>query len=157
MGVQRAEICSVLVLFFVFFFSKLDFQTKRNSVHRASQEKNKQNQRKSTILYISISLGNRHQNGNTFLRQDRFVIYLFNVQRYSTLYKINRISLNVYFSNVLICSLKPPARVQVRAHQALGLVTQGLSPSTKKGGLFGIPSVGLTQQTLQDFSEKTTL
>lgn len=100
---------------FVFFFQSWIFNPNATmciELNRKKKERKKQ-QRKYLLYIISISLGNRHQNGNTFLRQDRFVIYLFTVQRYSTLYKINPISLSVSFSNLLIGRPKLPAHAQV--------------------------------------------
>lgn len=128
MRLQRAEVCSVWCCFFQSWIFKPNAMT---CIELNRKKQTNKTNKKSTFLYISISLRNRHQNGNTFLRQDRFVIYLFTVQRYPTLYKINLISLNVYFSNELICRLNLPACVQDQALQVMGLVMNGLSPSTK--------------------------
>lgn len=104
----------------MFFFQSWIFKPNATMCIELNRKKQNKKQKKegknkgSTFLYIiSFSLENRHRNGNTFLRQDRFVIYLFTVQRYSTLYKINQISLSVSFSNLLIGRPELPAHAQV--------------------------------------------
>lgn len=89
-------------------------------------ELNRKTSKQSTFLYIS--LGNRHQNGNTFLRQDRFVIYLFTVQRYSALYKNKLTFSQCVFLKHTHLQIKLPACVQLLVLQAIGLVTKGLPP-----------------------------